>query len=291
VSAIGRGVLSKALMLSTIFLIAFAGSARAGTVLPYPPGTNDFSCQTTPAHPRPVILLEGLGGNSDAWRQFAPKLKADGYCLFTLNYGEHPLLKPIPYAIEGVIPMEQSSKELAAFIDRVLQATHTRKVDIVGHSEGTVMPRWYLERLGGRAKVQKFVALTPLWRGTQAGGLTMLDTSLRPYGLSQPIVNLIHSLCAACTEVLEGSDYLNNLNADGEAIPGIEHTNIMTKTDELVTPYTSGVMRDGGTNIVLQDVCPHDLSEHIVVAFDPNVLQLIQNALDPDHAKPVTCAY
>jgi triacylglycerol lipase len=48
-------------------------------------------------------------------------------------------------------------------------------------------------------------------------------------------------------------------------------------------------MRDGGTNIVLQDVCPANVSEHATVAFDPVVTQLFLNALDPEHAKPVTC--
>jgi triacylglycerol lipase len=48
-------------------------------------------------------------------------------------------------------------------------------------------------------------------------------------------------------------------------------------------------MRDGGTNIVLQDMCPRDYSEHIAVAFSFNVLQLVENALDPEHATPVVC--
>ena len=88
---------------------------------------------------------------------------------------------------------------------------------------------------------------------------------------------------------MRGSPYLNDLNADGEAIPGVEHTNIPTRYDELVVPYTSGLMNDGGTNIVLQDVCPANVSEHLLVAFDPAVLQLIRNALDPAHATPVRC--
>lgn len=277
-------------VLAVVAVLGSAGPVSAFTVLPYPPGTNDFGCKPTTAHPRPVVLLEGLGGNSDAWRLFAPELKKKGYCLFTINYGEHPLLKLFPYAVEGVIPMEQSAQELAAFIQRIRTATGASKVDIVGHSEGTVMPRWYLERLGGAAYVQKFVALTPLWRGSNVHGLVTLGEALKPYGLSQPVLGLIAGLCPACSQVLEGSDYLTTLNADGEAIPGIEHTNIVTRYDELVTPYTSGIMRDGGTNIVLQDVCPRDFSEHIAVAFSPNVLQLIQNALDPEHATPVVCA-
>ncbi len=57
----------------------------------------------------------------------------------------------------------------------------------------------------------------------------------------------------------------------------------------LVVPYTSGIMRDGGTNLVLQDVCPTDLSDHALVAFDPVVTTLILNALDPQDARPVPC--
>lgn len=283
-----RVSLSAAVM-AIVAVLSTAAPAAAYTVLPYPPGTNDFTCKPTAAHPRPVVLLEGLGGNSDAWRLFAPELKANGYCLFTINYGEHPLLKMLPYAVEGVVPMQQSAHELAAFVQRIRQATGAREVDIVGHSEGTAMPRWYLERLGGAAYVKKFIALTPLWRGSDVHGLVQVADDLKPYGLSQPLLGLIGGLCAACTQVLRGSDYLNVLNADGEAIPGVEHTNIVTKYDELVTPYTSGIMRDGGTNIVLQDVCPLDLSEHFAVAFNPNVLWLIQNALDPKHATAVEC--
>ena len=37
------------------------------------------------------------------------------------------------------------------------------------------------------------------------------------------------------------------------------------------------------TNIVLQDVCPLNLDEHLPVAFDPRVARIILNALDPAH--------
>jgi triacylglycerol esterase/lipase EstA (alpha/beta hydrolase family) len=174
-------------------------------------------------------------------------------------------------------------------VKRVLEATGARKVDIVGHSEGTVMPRWYLERRGGARKVRRFVALTPLWRGSRVGGIPMLRDALEPAGLSPPLVKLAADFCTACTEVLAGSDYLNELNADGEAVPGIKHTNIVTRYDELVVPYTSGIMKDGGKNIVIQDVCPADFSDHIAVAFDPVVLQMIQNALKPSEARAVRC--
>jgi hypothetical protein len=149
------------------------------------------------------------------------------------------------------------------------------------------MPRWYLERLGGAPKVHTYVAWTPLWRGTKLLGIDSLRDAAP--ALSGPLVSLFNQFCTACTQVLSGSAYLNDLNADGEAIPGISHVNLMTRYDELVVPYTSGAMRDGGTNIVVQDICPGDFYEHIGMARDPVAHQLTLNALDPANAQPVKC--
>ncbi|MGI8461966.1 MAG: alpha/beta fold hydrolase [Solirubrobacterales bacterium] len=255
-----------------------------------PPGANDFQCEPTEAHPRPVVLLHGLGANMSAnWSYNSPRLADAGYCVFALTYGHSEKTMGWPYRPAGLQPMEESSKELKAFVRRVLDATGARRVDLVGHSEGTVMPRYYLERRGGVKFVKRFVALTPLWRGTEVGGAAVIRDIGTELGFSQPVIDAVSQLCASCPQFLRGSDYLNDLNADGEAIPQIKHTNIATRYDELVIPYTSGLMVDGGTNIVLQDVCPMDPNEHSGVAFDPVVTQLFLNALDPRSAKPITC--
>ncbi len=234
------------------------------------------------------MLLHGLGATADTnWSSIGPKLKAAGYCVFALTYGMDERTRGFFYRPGGTISARRSAPEIGAFVDRVLSATGAGQVDFVGHSEGTVTPRWYLERLGGAAKVDKYVALTPLWRGTEVGGTALLRDAAGPLGLA--VVAGFNQFCAFCTEALRGSAFLNDLNADGEAIPGITHTNILTRNDELVSPYTSGLMRDGGTNIVLQDVCPADVSEHLAVAFDPAVAQMVLNALDPEHAAAVTC--
>lgn len=255
-----------------------------------PPGANDPMCRPVPAHPRPVVLVHGLGANAkENWSYLSPRLKAAGYCVFSLTYGVDPRTNGWPYQPGGTVPMQQSAAEFDAFVDQVLGATGAAEVDLVGHSEGTVMPRYYLERLGGAAKVKRFVALTPLWRGTEVGGAAILRDAAATLGFGTAGVEAVASLCGSCPQFLRGSDYLNDLNADGEAIPGVEHTNIATRYDELVVPYTSGLMRDGGTNIVLQKVCPLDFSEHALVAYDPVTDQLVRNALDPASAAPVKC--
>lgn len=269
-----------------------AGTAPASAAPdPPPPGANDFACEPSAEHPRPVVLVHGLSANMGAnWGYHSPRIKAAGYCVFALTYGVDPRIAWLPWKIGGTVPMQRSAQELDAFVDGVLEATGADRVDLVGHSEGTVMPRWYLERLGGAAKVRRFVALTPLWRGTNTAAAATLRDLGGLIGLSKPVLDLVASLCGSCPQFLRGSGYVNDLNADGEAIPGIDHTNIMTRYDELVTPYTSGWMRDGGTNIILQRVCPSDLNGHTAVAWDPVVTQLFLNALDPGNAQPVRCS-
>ena len=47
---------------------------------------------------------------------------------------------------------------------------------------------------------------------------------------------------------------------------------------------------DGATNVVVQDVCGLDQSEHLSIAFDPITAYKILNALDPtDPPRPVPC--
>ena len=80
------------------------------------------------------------------------------------------------------------------------------------------------------------------------------------------------------------------MRAGGIAAPGVTYTNIVTRNDELVSPYTSGIEYGPRiTNFVVQDQCPLDQAEHISVAADPIVAQDVLNALDPTHPRPVPC--
>lgn len=216
------------------------------------------------------MLLHGLsaGVSPASWGTVSPELEALGYCVFTLNYGLNPLLPDVG----GLSPIQNSAADLAAFVGRVLSATGARKVDLVGASEGTFMPQYWLKQLGGAPKVDQFVALNPLYDGTRF-----------PFDLISPV-------CGACTQIEYGSPMVQLLQQGGIAAPGVHYTSIMSRNDEFVIPYTSGrIDEPGQSNYVLQDLCPFDLDEHTLTADDPVAFRLILNAIDPAHAQPVTC--
>ncbi|SFB61070.1 Triacylglycerol esterase/lipase EstA, alpha/beta hydrolase fold [Amycolatopsis marina] len=257
-----------------------------------PPGANDWSCTPTEEHPNPVVLTHGLGANQTVnWQTFAPLLANEGYCVFSLTYGTKDSVgTPGVYQPGGLVPMEESAAELSAFVDQVLDATGASRVDLLGHSEGTLMPSYYVRFLGGESKVDKYVSLTPLWEGTTLLGLSTLYQHGSLIGLDPVVDGALNPVCGSCSQFLQGSDYLKNLHSVGIFAPDVTYTNIVTKYDELVVPYTSGVAEGTNvTNIVLQDECGLDFAEHAAVAADPVAAGHVLNALDPANAKPVRC--
>ena len=257
-----------------------------------PPGANDWSCRPSQAHPRPVVLVHGLLANqTDNWQTISPLLANRGYCVFSLTYGTNPNVSTPFYQPGGLAPMEQSAQQLSAFVDRVRAATGARNVDIVGHSEGSLMPDYYVKFLGGSA------VRAPLRRhhhdlARHQPGRARHDRSDRrePSGSRTPSSRGSPTYCASCPEFLAGSAFIDKLRDGGIAVPGVSYTSIVTRNDELVVPYTSGIeTAPNMTNLVVQQQCPLDQAEHVSMAADPVVAQDVLNALDPGHSAPVPC--
>jgi triacylglycerol esterase/lipase EstA (alpha/beta hydrolase family) len=217
-----------------------AASADVTDLLPSvsPPGANDFTCRPTTAHPAPVVLVHGtFEGAADNWSTVSPQLKSAGYCVFALEYGDR-----------GTGDIAASAGELARFVDAVLGATGARKVSLVGHSQGGMMPRHYVKFLGGATKVDDLVGLAPSNHGTTNPGAFVTGATV----------------CEACDQQRAGSAFLQQLNAGDETPGRVSYTVVQTRYDEVVTPYTSAFL-DGGdntTNILLQDACPSEVIDH-----------------------------
>jgi triacylglycerol esterase/lipase EstA (alpha/beta hydrolase family) len=246
-------------------------------------GWNDYSCKPSAAHPRPVVLVHGTFANSvDNWLALAPYLKNRGYCVFSLDYGQLP---GVPF-FNGLGPIDKSAEQLKAYVDKVLAATGTAEADLVGHSQGGMMPRYYLKFLGGAAEVNAFVGIAPSNHGTTLHGLTQLLDYFPGAG------DLLSANTPALADQVAGSAFLTKLNEGGDTVPGVRYTVLATKYDEVVTPYRSQFLSGSNVhNVLLQDLCPLDLSEHAAIGLlDRIAFHEVANALDPARATPTTCA-
>jgi triacylglycerol esterase/lipase EstA (alpha/beta hydrolase family) len=245
-----------------------APAAVAGVTDVPPPGANDWSCHPSAAHPDPVVLVPGtFESMAKNWSTLSPVLKGAGYCVFSLNYG-------VTNGVPATGPVADSAKELATFVDRVLTATRTKQVDLVGHSQGGMMPRYYMGFLKGAKKVHALVGIAPSNHGTQ-GVITPATGDLTASGDPNP-------QCQACADQAAGSPFMTTLNSIGDTVAGPFYTVISTTHDEVVTPYTSQALagsRKQVTNIVIQDKCPADPIEHDQTPNDRLVHQLVLEAL------------
>src|SRR6204780_3922130 len=297
-SAAGVIVAAGALLAAT----SLASTAQASTRLPVnydflagatataltpttpPPGANNFSCQPTAAHPYPVVLVNGTFANmDDNWQAASPILYNHGYCVFAFNYGGTSATSPI----QGIGDIAASAGTLSSFVNEVLADTGASKVDLVGHSQGGMMPRYYINFLGGASKVNDFVALAPSNYGTTLDGITKLPSLL---GVASDINGPLSSVCAACVEQEQGSAFLANLNAT-PTVPGVNYTVIESVDDEVVTPYTNALLPAASNvkNIIVNAQCPLDFSDHLEIAADPVAMADMLNALDPASKVRVPC--
>ena len=302
-SAVSVIVAAGALLAAT----SLAGTAQAATTLPVnydflagatatalfpttpPPGADNFSCKPTAAHPYPVVLVNGTFANmDDNWQAASPILYNHGYCVFAFNYGGTSATSPI----QGIGDIAASASTLSSFVSEVLADTGASKVDLVGHSQGGMMPRYYINFLGGASKVSTFVALAPSNYGTTLDGLTTLASYL---GASSLINSGLNSVCAACTEQEQGSAFLATLNGPAEnttpTVAGVNYTVIESVDDEVVTPYTNAFLPRASnvTNITVNAQCALDFSDHLEIAADPVAMADMLNALDPASKVRVPC--
>ncbi|WP_392672149.1 esterase/lipase family protein [Streptomyces sp. LN785] len=171
----------------------------AGHVLLYPAGIGGERRDTPPRSTRPptapagtralptgdterppVVLLHGFIDNRSVFVLLRRSLARHGWHhLESLNYS--PLTCDIRTAAEL----------LGRHVEEICARTGHQEVDIVGHSLGGLIARYYVQRLGGDRRVRTLVTL-----GTPHGG-----TAVAPMASAHPIVRQMRSGSAPIEEL------------------------------------------------------------------------------------------
>ncbi|SCG63775.1 lipase family alpha/beta hydrolase [Micromonospora inositola] len=211
----------------------------------------------------PVIVVGGLIGVSIAYEPIAARLRADG---FRVSIYQLPGL--------GFGDIRESARALATYVDQVRAATGAAKVDLVTHSEGGLVSRWYVKFLGGVDKVDRYLSLGSPQQGTYAANI------LNFLGLGS---------CAgivACQQMSIGSDLLAALNG-GDDTPGtVRWTTVRTWQDELVWPIANASLADGATNVLIQAWCPLRVVGHLGLILDGTTYTVVRQALTDAAIRP-----
>jgi triacylglycerol lipase len=214
----------------------------------------------TPADP--VIVVAGTSANQPLADVFysgmAARLRSDGY---------RPYIFGLPGG--GFGDIADTSAALAAFADQVRAQTGAARVDLVGHSQGGLVGRYYIKNLGGATEVDSMISLGAPHYGT---ALANLATFL---GLGNCLG------VTACEQMAAGSAFLNALNAGDDTIGNVSYTNIVSVQDEVVVPYWTGHLRNDGnnTNVTVQSQCLLRVVGHLGLALDGTVYDGVRDAL------------
>lgn len=274
----------------------FRAAARYPHPEAIPPGADDWACKPSKAHPRPVVLVHGTWESAyQTWAGFAPVLARHGYCVFA------PELGILPTSAGGGVPalqsggeygaghVDESAAQLGAFVERVLRVTGARQVDLVGHSQGGVIARAYLRFHGGADasnplgnKVSRVVTMAATNHGTTMDGLVDLEHDMRAEGVDiGPQVAAASGPAGADQQ--QGSEFITRLNSGGDTMPGLDYTVLTTTYDEVSTPYTASFLTAGPgahvDDIVIQDGCPADHTEHTDFTYSPRAQSLALRGL------------
>jgi triacylglycerol esterase/lipase EstA (alpha/beta hydrolase family) len=265
------------------FIGAFTYSLAHYTPDLVAPGVNNWSCKPSAAHPYPVVLVHGTWENQyDNWAYIAPRLQVAGECVYSFNYGGGT------GGLNGVNSIMTSATQMATFVNQVLASTGATKVDVVGHSQGAMMPRAYIKYDGGATKVNNLIGLNGTQSGTTLDGIGTLGKEL---GVLSTVGTVLGE---AARDQVVGSPFLTALNAGGQTVAGVKYTMIATKYDEVTTPYTNSYITDNPAgayvnNILLQTGCGTNYADHLSTPYSARTLWYVEKALGLSVSATPTC--
>jgi triacylglycerol lipase len=225
------------------------------------------------ASPDPVVIVAGTSANQPLadvfYAPMAERLRRDGFRAFTFG---------LPGG--GLGDIADTSAALAAFVDSVRVQTGAARVDLVGHSQGGLVGRYFVKNLGGAAEVDSLVSLGTPHYGTALANLATF------FGLGDCLG------VTACQQMARGSDFLNALNAGDDTIGNVSYTNIVTVFDEVVFPYRTGHLANDGNNanVTLQATCPLRVVGHLGLALDGAIYDGVRDALRHQSVRPACFA-
>ncbi|MBW4616886.1 MAG: triacylglycerol lipase [Desmonostoc vinosum HA7617-LM4] len=165
----------------------------------------------------PVLLIHGIDDTGEVFDKMAGYLTRHGWSVYTLDL--------LPN--NGNVGLDELAKQVAAYVAATfLPEQH---LDLIGFSMGGIVSRYYVQRLGGIQRVQRFITISSPHNGT-----VMAYGSLRP----------------GCVQMRPNSAFLQDLNSDAAMLKQLDFTSIWTPYDLMIVPAHSSQMPVGNQQIL-----------------------------------------
>jgi triacylglycerol lipase len=195
----------------------------------------------------PILLVHGLMDTSHEMRKIASHLGDRGWQVFdldlTLNNGDTRL--------------EILAGQVADLVERTFEPHQS--IDLLGFSMGGLVTRYYLQRLGGIKRVQRYISISAPNHGTIAAYFSM-----RP----------------GCVQMRPNSEFMTDLNRDVDRLKCLNFTCLWTPFDLIILPPSSSQLGIG-TEISIPAIA------HPLMLLDGRTFNAITNALAQPVKSPI----
>jgi len=195
----------------------------------------------------PVLLVHGWGlGSARSWDEFKKWLEADGYHVEVLEYDNSEYI-------------DVAARELSQKVQEML--LYSDKIDIIAHSYGGLVSRYYIEAMGGNEYIRKLIMLATPNHGSELADILTDPEDL----LAKSITEFLNAWMPLLIKKFFGSNprtmdstyhlrttdnpTLENLNSGLDlsklgtryfVIAGTRHTGVLSLTSRLLGTRTSG---------------------------------------------------
>ncbi|QMS90090.1 triacylglycerol lipase [Nostoc edaphicum CCNP1411] len=187
----------------------------------------------------PVLLIHGIEDTEAVFHKMRAYLIQRGWSVYSLNL--------LPN--NGDVGLDELAKQVADYITATFASE--QHLDLVGFSMGGIVSRYYVQRLGGINRVQRFITISSPHHGTVVA-----------YGSRRP----------GCLQMRPDSIFLKDLNSDAVILGQLDFTSIWTPYDLMIVPANSSQMSIGSEVIV-------PVALHPWMLTDTRSLAVVQAAL------------
>ncbi|MEL6158685.1 MAG: alpha/beta fold hydrolase [Cyanobacteria bacterium J06554_11] len=191
----------------------------------------------------PVVLVHGIWNTAAIFNPLRAHLEKAGWSVYALSM--------VPN--NGDAPIEVLAEQMSSFINQALGPDQS--FNLVGFSMGGLVSRYYVQRLGGLARVAKFVTVSAPHYGT-----------ILALGSPRPGVR----------QMRPGSPFLTSLNRDKQHLEKLQFFSFWTPFDLLILPPWSSQLGVGALHRL-------DIPTHNRMIRDQKGLSAIARALSSGH--------
>jgi triacylglycerol lipase len=195
----------------------------------------------------PILLVHGIMDTSHKMRKISSHLQDRGWQVLDIDLTPN----------NGDTRLEILAGQIADLVDRTFPPE--QQIDLLGFSMGGLVTRYYVQRLGGMQRVQRFITVSAPHKGTFAAHF-----SLRP----------------GCVQMRPDSDFIQDLNRDVDRLNHLNFTSLWTPFDLIILPPTSSQLGIGTEQSI-------PVLAHALMVADRRILEAIVEALSQPIGSPI----